>query len=61
MGRPDEKRGLRRTRRRWEHDIKMNFKEEGCEVGTGRSLFRIRRMVGLCKGGNEPRDSLRAN
>jgi hypothetical protein len=31
VGRPKGKRPLRRPRRKWEHNIKMDLKEIGCE------------------------------
>ena len=33
MGKPEGKRPLRRPRRRWEDNIKMYFKEVGCDPG----------------------------
>jgi hypothetical protein len=36
-----EKRPLRRPRRRWEDNIKMDLQEVGCGVWTGLSWLRI--------------------
>ena len=33
LGKPEEKRPLGRTRRRWEDNIKMDFREVGCDPG----------------------------
>jgi hypothetical protein len=32
MGKPEGKKPLGRTRRRWEDNIKMDFQKVGCEV-----------------------------
>jgi hypothetical protein len=37
MWRPDGKRSLERPRRRWEDDIKMDFREVGCGHGLDKS------------------------
>ena len=41
VGKPEEKRPLRRTRRRWEDNIKMDLQEVGCGGWTGLSWLRI--------------------
>ena len=41
VGEPEGKRPLRRPRRRWEDNIKMDLQEVGCEVWTGSSWLRI--------------------
>ena len=46
MGKPEGKRPLGRPRRRWEDNIKMDFKEVGCgsmdwfELAEGRDRWR---------------------
>jgi hypothetical protein len=35
VGRPEAKRPLRRPRRRWEDNIKIDFREIGIDGGTG--------------------------
>ena len=41
VGKPEGKRPLRRPRRRWEDNIKMDLQEVGGVVGTGCSWLRI--------------------
>ena len=41
VGKPEEKRPLRRPRRRWEDNIKMNLQEAGYGVWTGSSWLSI--------------------
>jgi hypothetical protein len=42
VGKPEGKRPLGRSRRRWEDNIKMDFQEVGCgRVWTGLSWLRI--------------------
>ena len=41
VGKPQGKRPLRRSRRRWEDNIKMDLQEVGGVVGTGWSWLRI--------------------
>ena len=38
---PERKRPLGRLRHRWEDNIKMDFQEVGCDVGTGSRWLRI--------------------
>ena len=33
VGKPEGKRSLRRRRRRWEDNIKMDLREVGCDLG----------------------------
>ena len=42
MGRPDGKRSLRRARRRWKDDIKMDLREVGCDPGEWMDLAEDR-------------------
>ena len=41
VGKPEGKRTLRRPRRRWEDNIKMDLQEVGVGVWTGSSWLRI--------------------
>ena len=41
IGKPEVKRPLGRSRRRWEDNIKMDLREVGGVVGTGWSWLRI--------------------
>jgi hypothetical protein len=41
VGKPEEKRPLRRPRRRWEDNIKADIQQMGCGVWTGLSWLRI--------------------
>jgi hypothetical protein len=41
VGKPEGKRPLGRSRRRWKDNIKMNVQEFGGVVGTGWSWLRI--------------------
>ena len=51
-----------RPRHRWEDNIKMDLKEVGCDPGEWIDLVEDRdQMASLCKGGNEPPGSLKAN
>ncbi|KAJ4434199.1 hypothetical protein ANN_22747 [Periplaneta americana] len=58
VGTPEGERPLGRPRRRWEDNIKMDLREVGYDdrewinLGIGTN--------GLCEGGNEPLDSLKA-
>ena len=46
VGKPEGKRPLGRTRRRWEDNIKMDLQEVGGVVGTGWSWLRIGTVCG---------------
>ena len=52
---PESKRPLGRPRRRWEDNIKMDLREVGCDPRNWIAL------ADLCKVGNEPPGSLKAN
>ena len=52
---PQGVRLLGRPRHRWEDNIKMDLREEGCDPGECID------PASLCKGGNEPPGSLKAN
>jgi hypothetical protein len=54
-GRPEEKKPLGRTRRRWEDNIKMYF----CEVGWGMDWIDVAQVVGCCECRNIPSDSIK--
>ena len=57
MGKPESKRHLGRPRRRWEDNIKL-YLEVSCDPGEWIDLAEDR---DLCKGGDEPPGSLKAN
>jgi len=40
LGKPEEKRPLGRSRRRWEDNIRMEIKEVGCGARTASSSLR---------------------
>jgi len=42
IGKPEEKRPLRRPRRRWEDNIRMDLREIWCEVVDWMNLFQDR-------------------
>jgi hypothetical protein len=41
VGKPEGKRPLRRSRHRWEDNIKMDLQEVGCGLWTGLGWLRI--------------------
>jgi hypothetical protein len=47
VGRPERKRPLGRSRRRWEDNIKIDFEKVGRGAWTGLSLLRIGTGGGL--------------
>jgi hypothetical protein len=47
VGKPEGKRPLGRTRRRWEYNIKMDLREIGIDGRTGFSWLRIGSSGGL--------------
>ena len=56
MGRPDGKRQLRRPRRRWEDNIKMELQEVGRDCEDWMELAQdIDIWRGTCEYGNEMR------
>ena len=60
VGEPEEKRPLRRPRRRWEDNIKMYLQEVGCEGMDWTELAQDRGQVaGTCDCGNEPSGSVK--
>jgi hypothetical protein len=46
VGKPEGKRPLGRSRRRWKDNIKMDLQEVGCGGWTGSSWLRIGRIGG---------------
>ena len=42
MGKPEGKRPLGRPRRRWEHNIKIDLREMGCDAGDSIDLAQDR-------------------
>ena len=60
MGKPEGKRPLERTRRRWEDNIKMDLEEVGCEgYGRDRADSGQGQAVGTCECGNEHPGSIK--
>ena len=60
VGKPEGKRLLRRLTRRWEGNIKLDFREIGCVPGDWMALVEDKGpMAGLCKGGNDLPGSLK--
>jgi hypothetical protein len=47
VGKPEEKRPLRKPRRRWDYNIRMNLQEVGCGLWTGLGWLRIEANSGL--------------
>jgi hypothetical protein len=49
VGKPEGKRPLGRSRRRWNHNIKMDLQEVGCEsidwIGVAQDMDRWRALV----------------
>ena len=58
MGKPEGKRQLGRTRRRWEDNIKMDLREVG-GVETGWIWLRIGTDAGTCEYGDELSGSIK--
>jgi hypothetical protein len=56
VGKPEGKRTLGRTRRRWEDNIKIDLQEVVCGVWTGSISFRI---GNACECGNETSGSIK--
>jgi hypothetical protein len=60
VGKPEWKRPLGRTRRRWEDNIKMNLQEVGCGGMDWISMAQDRGQVAdTCECGNEPSSSVK--
>jgi hypothetical protein len=59
VGNPEEKRPLRRPRRRWVDNIKMDVREIGRMVWTGLIWLRIGPVEVFCEHGNEPTSSIK--
>jgi hypothetical protein len=59
VGKPEGKSPLGRPRRRWEDNIKMDFKEVEGGRGDWMELFRIRTGGGHCEYGKEPSGSIK--
>ena len=45
MGKPEERRPLGRPRRRWKNNIKMDFREVGCDAGDWIVLAQDREQL----------------
>ena len=60
MGRPEGKRPLRRPRRLWEDNIRMDLHDVKWERhGFNCCGFGWGQMAGVCKCGNEPSGSIK--
>jgi hypothetical protein len=59
VGKPEGKRPLGRSRRRWKDNIKMDLQEVGCGARTGSIWLRIGKVVSTCECGNEPLGSIK--
>jgi hypothetical protein len=59
VGKPEDKRPLRRPRHRWEDNIKMDFQEVGCGGMNWIELAQDRQVAGTCEHGNEPSGSIK--
>jgi len=58
MGKPEEKRPLRRPRHRWEDNIKMDLQEVGCgDMDWIKVAWDW--VAGTCECGNEPSGSIK--
>jgi hypothetical protein len=55
---PAVRRPLKRTRRRWEDNIKVDLREMGCGAWTGLIWLGIGIVAGSCECGNEPSSSI---
>jgi len=59
VGKPEGKRTLRRPRRRWEDNVKMDLHEVGCGGMDGIELAQYEgRVTGTGECGNEPLGSI---
>ena len=61
VGKPERKRPLGRLRLKWDDNIEMDLREVGCDPGDWIVLPEDIPLASLCKGGNEPPGSLKAN
>jgi hypothetical protein len=60
VGKPEGKRPIRRPRRRWEDNNKMDIREVGCGSMDWIELAKDRdRRRALSEGGNEPPRSIK--
>ena len=59
VGKPEGKRPLRRPRRRWERNIKMDLQEVDVGVWTGSSWLGEGQVAGSCECGNEHSGSIK--
>ena len=62
VGKPEGMKPSEGPRCRWENNIKMDLREVGCDPGEWIDLAEDKdQWLSLCKGGNEPPGSLKAN
>jgi hypothetical protein len=60
VGRPKEKRPLKRSRHRWEYEIKMKLKEICCEdEGCICLVLEKVKVMDSCEHGKEPQGSIK--
>jgi hypothetical protein len=59
VGRPEGRRPLGRSRRRWEDNIKIDLQDVGWETWTGLIWLRIGQVAGRCECGSEPSGSIK--
>jgi hypothetical protein len=59
VGKPDEKRPLRRPRRRWWDSIKVDLQEVGCGGMDWIEQPQNRQVAGTCECSNEPSGSIK--
>jgi hypothetical protein len=57
MGKPEGKRPLGRSRRRWEDGIRMDLREIGLGGGVWIGFHCLRTVAGCCECGDEPSGS----
>jgi hypothetical protein len=59
VGKRDGKRPLEKPRRRWEVNIKMDFREVGCEGIDWIDMAPDRQVAGCCECSNEGSDFIK--
>jgi hypothetical protein len=59
VGTPEGKRPLRRPRRRWEDNIRMDLQEMGCGGMDWIGLAQDRQVASNCESGNKPSGSIK--
>jgi len=59
VGKPEGKRPLGRSRRRWVYNIRMDLQELGCGYMDWIGLAQDRQLADACECGNEPSVSVK--